>query len=321
MKSSKKPRATEPRLAARALSAAIISASALMAQPASAIVSSVNSSDWSGSSVDYLDGVGELIITRSDGSFGCSGSLLAGGAYVLTAAHCVSGSSATATTSSISLSFKSGSVTASMDSYYVNTGWTGDAAAGNDLALIKLTTAVTSISGYALDLGNAQGSTVVLAGYGLIGTGASGAVDGTFGSLYYGYNQYDASTRYYARNDFSSAVYLYDFDSLNGSGNEFGSTGLGAQEAMIASGDSGGATLVNIGGVWQIAGVHSFATCSGSSCPIDSGYGDIGGDTSVYANSGWLLSYLSVTAVPEPSSWAMLGAGLLAVARARRRQR
>jgi hypothetical protein len=300
----------EIRVRVPAVFAALAGASiALVASmPAQAIVSSVSSSDWVGSGVDYLDGVGELTLTRSDGTFGCSGSLIAGGQYVLTAAHCLGGEAGSATTSNISLSFMNGAVTASTDTYYIDSAWTGDLTAGNDLALIKLSTAITTISGYNLDLSSAQGATMVLAGYGFTGTGTTGSTSGTFGTLYYGENQYDAGKTYTTRNGYSSSVYLYDFDNLTGSDSVFGSTGLGASEALIAPGDSGGASLVYVNGQWELAGVHSFLSCLADGCVLNSTYGEIGGDVSVAGQSAWLLSYIA--AVPEPHTWAMLFAGL-----------
>jgi hypothetical protein len=207
-----------------------------------------------------------------------------------------------------------GTVTASSDTYYLDSAWTGDVTAGNDLALIKLSTAITSISGYNLDLTSAQGATVLLAGYGLTGTGTTGYVSGTYGTLYYGYNEYDASTRYTTRAGISTNVYLYDFDNLTGSDSDFGSKGLGASEALIAPGDSGGASFVYVNGEWELVGVHSFISCVTNGCTIDSSYGEVAGDVSVASQSAWLLSYLSVSAVPEPQAWAMLfsGIGLLA---------
>ncbi|MEC5385750.1 trypsin-like serine protease [Uliginosibacterium sp. H3] len=293
----------------------------MAAMPAQAIVSSQNPASWLGGGIDYLDGVGQLIVSRSDGNFGCSGSLIAGGQYVLTAAHCLSGDSGTLTTSSVALSFKGGSVTASATEFYTHGGWTGDTSAGNDIALIKLASAITSIDGYQFASGNVQGASVIIAGYGFVGTGASGFNANTFGTLRYGYNEYDASSLYYTQHAYSSSVYLYDFDSPAGSSSIFGSAGLGASEATIAPGDSGGATLVNVGGEWLLAGVHSFASCPSGYCPVDGRFGDIAGDTSVFAQSAWLQSYLPA-AVPEAPSWAMLmaGAGLLGgIARRRNR--
>ena len=294
-------------------SAGFLAALLLLAGPAQAIVSVSDAARTAGLGVSFLDGVARLDITRNDGSFGCSGSLLAGGAYVLTAAHCVSGETGTATTSSVSVSLKGGTVTASLASYVTNPGWNGSLTAGNDLALIKLASPVTGVDGYALANASAQGGTVVLAGYGYTGTGQTGSVSGTFGTLYYGSNEYDGDPSGF------TATYLYDFDG--GRFNTFGSTGLGNAEVLIAAGDSGGPGLVLVGGTYYLAGVHSFDSCSRRTCPVNSSFGEVGGDISVFDQAAWLQSVMSasVTAVPEPQTYALLLGGLLVVGAAARR--
>jgi hypothetical protein len=276
---------------------------------AQAIVSTTASTLTSGLGVDYLDGLAKITLTRSDGTFMCSGSLLAGGAYVLTAAHCVTGSDGTESTSKMTISLDGGSVKTTATTYFVASGWDGNMDAGNDLALIQLSSVVTEVDGYALYSSSAQGSSVTVAGYGLTGTGSSGS-SGTAGSLYYGYNQYDADSRFYQMVGASSGIYLYDFDSGTRQSSAFGSFGLGDSEVIIASGDSGGASLIYSDGTWYVAGVHSFIACFQPSCTADSGFGDFAGDVSVYGQMTWLQSYLVTAAVPEPQTYAMFLTGL-----------
>lgn len=293
---------------------------ALASAPAHAIVSSTAGSLLSGADVDYLDAVAKLTLTRSDGTFSCSGSLLAGGLYVLTAAHCVTGANASATTSKITLSWNEGAVTATSTSYIVASGWDGALSEGNDLALIQLSSAVTAIDGYSLFSSSAQGSDVLIAGYGKTGTGSTGAT-GSSGTLHYGYNEYDADGRIYQMTGISSSIYLYDFDDGTRADSLFGSLGLGSSlEAIIASGDSGGASLVYSNGEWYLAGVHSFIGCATQSCTANSVFGNYAGDVSVFGQLAWLQSYVVTAAVPEGQTYALFLAGLgLIVPFARRR--
>ena len=284
----------------------LLLAASLCVTPARAIVSTTDGASLAGLGQSFLDGVAKLILTRNDGTFGCSGSLVGGGAYILTAAHCLSGETGTATTSLVSVSFLGGAVTQSSTSYVVHPGWNGTLDAGNDLAVIQLLHPVTGISSYSLGANSAQGMTVVLAGDGLTGSGTTGSVGGTFGTLHYGYNQYDGPANLYP------STYLFDFDSGTPQWNRFGSTGLGPQEAMIASGDSGGPSLVQMNGLWHVVGVHSFDSCSRSACPVNSSFGEVGADMSTFGQSAWVQSVV-IVAVPEPSTYAMMLAGLLLV--------
>lgn len=293
----------------------------IAALPAQAIVSSTSDSLLSGSGVDYLDAMAKLTLTRTDGTFLCSGSLLAGGAYILTAAHCVSGSDGDASTSNISISLDSGAITATTTTYYVASGWDGDFYAGNDLALIELSTAITSIDGYTLYDASAWGDTVLIAGYGKSGTGDTGATVSA-GTLYYGYNEYDADGRFYSLLGASSEdIYFYDFDSGTRQTSLFGSRGLDTdEEALVASGDSGGGSLIYLDGEWYLVGVHSFVGCLTASCGLDSSFGDYAGDVSIYGQLSWLQGYL-VSAVPEPHAYVQLLAGLGMLAGTTRRWR
>src|SRR3954470_4735913 len=103
-----------------------VMAAVLPASPARAIVSTSASSNWTGTSMSALNGEAMLTISRANGSnVICSGSLLAGGQYVLTAGHCVTGAQATTTMASATVSLMNGSITGTASTYAVNPGWTG----------------------------------------------------------------------------------------------------------------------------------------------------------------------------------------------------
>jgi hypothetical protein len=306
----------------------------VFANSAQAIVSTSASSHWLPSSLgdfwatsDRLDGVAKLTI---NGSTGCSGTLLAGGAYVLTAAHCVTDAAGTTNASSIVVSFKGNTVNNNVSlasQISVFSSWAGkDAGLGNndDLALLRLDSLVTDVSGYSLYTGDAMGQTFVLAGYGYTGLGSSGHEPGTFGTLHWGANQYEAMA--FNETKGTSGSYLFDFDDGTPATNVFAaigdgsSTGLGSFEAMIAQGDSGGSSFIlGSDGKLYLSGVHSFiAAATGQPTGV---YGNYGGDT-VFNNAqtlSWLSSETLVTSVPEPTSFALLLAGLTGLAWRRRR--
>lgn len=295
------------RLAPIALAFAVTFVIALLcgSNPASAIVFLTSGAQTAGAGAGqaFLDAEAELIVTHNDGSTsGCSGSLLAGGQYVLTAAHCVTGASDNLTSTSISVNFTNTGLTIVTDSYVVDPVWTGNLATGGDLALIKLSTPVTSFAGYVLDTNaSAVGQVVTLVGYGDTSVGGTGYTPGTFGTLYYGVNTYTGLS--------SDVPTAYSFPFIAGGGS------VGAQEVMVAPGDSGGASLLNVGGTWEIVGVHDFISCDTVGCTPNSSLGQSGGDTSIYADQAWLLS---ATDAPEPASILVMAVGVLGLVALRR---
>jgi hypothetical protein len=272
----------------------------LAARPARAIVYQNASEETAGAGQSFLNGEAKLTISLSDGTTdGCTGSLLAGGGYILTAAHCVTGSTDTAAATNISIDFANVGLNLTATSYIVDPVWNGSVDNGGDLALVKLSTPVTTISGYALDTASsAVGDTVTLAGYGDTGVGSTGYTAGTFGTLYYGTNRFIGT--------YSTVPSVYDYTFSQ----------YGPAEAMIAPGDSGGAALIDLGGTWEIVGVNDFDACNTNGCTPDSTFGQTGGDTSVYADTAFLESVLA----PEPASAAVFGIGMSFLAAVRRRR-
>jgi hypothetical protein len=180
----------------------------------------------------------------------------------------------------------------------------------------------------------------------------------------------------------SDGVLLYDFDSGNSRNDVFGNldaytanltgafqrpnTGvvIGGQtwETNASPGDSGGPTFVlDVDGIWKIAGITSFGitggvldgVCGGynqttgawlgGNSPIsgrapldtsarnngqcnDSSWGEIGGDTRVsrfqaFIDAGVLSQANFITLAPEPGAMALLGLGLAGLGIARRRKK
>jgi hypothetical protein len=305
-------------------------AAALVSPSAEAVVSFNNPENWV-LPPGPLDGTARLLFSNSSGNFICSGSLLQGGAYVLTAAHCVDDFT------TLSVDFRQGSVARTAAEVFINSNWNGQFATGADIALVRLNQPVTDIQGFSLASGNVLGNTFLMAGNGLIGTGATGATGFDFlNRPHYGYNLFDVGlTGPYGY------TYLFDFD--NGTANQnthclvYGAcdTGLGTAEASTAGGDSGGGSFVWDGTQWLLAGVHSFSATFGRfACPfntaqicgdadtvtLNNSFGELAGDTAVFSHTSWINSFLSPSnTVPEPSTWALALLGLTAMALRRRR--
>ncbi|HEY1090209.1 MAG TPA: trypsin-like serine protease, partial [Burkholderiaceae bacterium] len=215
--------------------------------------------------VAALDGVARLSFTTSGGgSYACSGSLLAGGLYVLTAGHC--GDDFTSMT--VQFGFANGVAavtrTVAAGDVTLHPAWQGfdnSADAGSDLAILKLNAPVTTIQGYQLSTTNDLGKTFLMAGYGTVTQGGSNAgsswSDSAFG--HYGYNTADVDSKTFnlTLNNFVpgwgatagyyvGTTYMSDFDDGTAGSNTLGriagvtgsawssGTGLGANEALIA---------------------------------------------------------------------------------------
>jgi Trypsin len=273
--------------------------------PAGAIVyqSTAAQSAGLGTGQAFLDGEAKLVTHFSNGAnAGCSGSLLQGSAYLLTAAHCVTGASGTWTTNFVDVSFANSPQYARVTDILVAPLWNGDLFGGNDLALLRLPSPITSINGYPLyTAASAFGQTVFITGYGDTGLGQTGNVNGSFGTLYYGRNIYDVA---YVDNLLHPLpLYGFDFDQFPGAG------AVGEDEVMIAPGDSGGGTFLNIGGTYYLVGVHSFILCTSQNCTPNSTFGQYGGDSTIYTNQAWLLAVL-----PEPAGALLIAPALLTLA-------
>lgn len=356
-----------------ALSAALLLAQAASASPATALIAgsvdpmtanTTAPSDWRfapgqvfNGVAGALDGVARLSFTNAAGNFACSGSLLAGGQFVLTAAHCADDFSAMTVQFGWYAGVAQVTRSVAVGHAYVHPLWNGQLDTGADIALLKLDAPVTSIQGYALSTTNDVGKVHLMAGYGTTQRADVNAPtnwnDGAYG--HYGWNTFDVTSETFATlvdgmpaSFFAAgATYMVDFDRTGAStgatwnvlgrlGAQHGGSwssdeGLGADEALIAGGDSGGPDLVfdAVNQRFLVSGVHSWGwnnPCGYyglSGCDSltanSSSYGDLSGSTATFSHIAWINSITGV--VPEPGSYALMALGLALVGAATRRQR
>jgi len=282
---------------------------------------------------DPHDGVAKLILTRTDGTFGCSGTLANDRVHVFTAAHCVADDNGNYILTSGSATFEgnSQSIPISIDplNSLSHPQYDGDYIKGNDIAILKLvSTAPSQIPGIPhATSGSAVGTTVDKTGYGWSGYFSSGADSSTypFGTKRVGQNTYDAfaDTMYVALgltsgSDFiPGAIYQFDSDNGKSKNDAFGfffgisNLGLGNAEVMSAPGDSGGPTFAN----GELAGITSYGITlqytnrQTSDCTkqfggpkLDSSCGEFAGDTRVASYSNWIDSILNFNPNNPPTA-------------------
>jgi Trypsin/PEP-CTERM motif len=295
--------------------------------------------------------------------FICSGTLMSDRRSILTAGHCVSDGFGTAnplTTTAYfwnggpneRVPFNVGATAVNVSNYFVNSGYTGQVIDQNDIAVLRLADLAPAFAqSFELTTENdLTGDVFTVAGYGGRSTigGAFGA-DARTGFLREGDNRYDfrlgdADFNGFWDGFFGTAdvthSYVADFDNglaindtscrtANGTGNgpllsdKYCNTGLGAREANIAGGDSGGPGFIN----GKVASVNSYGLSFGTGfgdfrTGLNSSWGEFGGYVPVHIHRQFILGSL-VQAVPEPATWAMMIAGFGMIGgtmRVRRRQ-
>ena len=305
-----------------------------------------------------FDATALLLFTSQglSGTYACSGSLMKGGEYVLTAAHCADG----LISMTVQFGYTNGVAleTRSVTQAIVNPGWDGTLDTGADVALVKLDSKVTTLQGYSLSTTNDIGKDYIITGYGTSGVGSAASGPNWNDSSYghYGYNTFDVESSVFntAWDAFSGeanyvaptygVTYVSDFDSFEiadparyntlqrvadtAGGSWTSSAGLGANEALIAGGDSGGGDFIWDGSEWVLSAVHSWGWqfCGGRMTPScdyrgnnSSSYGDLSGSTAVFSHAAWINS--TINPVPEPGTYALALMGLAVVGGAVRRRR
>lgn len=224
--------------------------------------------------------------------------------WVLTAAHCVEGMDRITVTL--------GGQSYEADNWVVCPGWTGDLAAGYDLALIQLTQPVENVSPAVLYTGGDElGETATMAGYGLTGTGLTGST------------RYDlrkrAGTNVIDELRADGRLMMVDFDSPAGTDSQSGSAVPTPMEFLVAPGDSGGGLFVMTEDGLELAGVHSFIEAPDGT--LNSDYGDLSGHVRVAYFSGWIFQTIGLAQAPEPGTALLVAVGAVALLSARRKRR
>lgn len=298
------------------------------------------------------NGVVQLLMDYGDlGSFVCSGSLASNRRSIITAAHCVTAAEGLGRPQRTIAYFFDGDGDAvvlqnplataiEVTRYDVVKAYTGNVIDQNDLAILKLAEEAPDFA-VAYDIyneGDLTGRQFNVAGFGLrsLEGGAVGANLGT-GRLREGDNVYDYrfgddvwSGELDFFGDIAEYSFVADFDNgleINDSTCQIAialdindarlcDTGLGAREASIAGGDSGGPGFID----GKLATVNSYGLTFGNDFGdydtlLNSSWGEYAGYVPLYLHADFIAGV-----VPEPGSVAlmMLGVGGLGLASRRR---
>lgn len=294
--------------------------------------------------VDH-DGVADLIITRSEGTARCTGSLLSDGQSLLTAAHCLTDNDGAPVITNVQATWQlaAGDVIQSSADVTIHPMYNGDLTDGYDIAIVQfdnpITTDVPRYDIYRKTDGSDIGVETVKVGYGRSGFGNTGDTIAS-GTKRFGKNKYEddglgnggTGISNVSGVNNSDTQLTYDFDSnfrnlnnLSGTDSDhdafqffFGrdeDLGFGDDEVGAAPGDSGGPSFLFDDGEWLIAGVTSYGLrlqfTDGTTSDVDSettpnsSWGEFGVDARVSSVQGFIDSSL----IPEPHTVALVVTG------------
>lgn len=198
----------------------------------------------------------------------------------------------------------------------VEPGWSYNLGAGDDLALLKLTTPITNVAIdplYTSDLGSELGQTISVVGYGRGGTGLTGVTTNA-GTRQAYTNVVDSfggqAAGGVAALGMSPNTMFADFDQPNFPGASImGDSTPTALEGISTPGDSGGGVYLTENGTTYLAGVTSFLGSLPTnllSPNADGHYGDYNGYTRLSVAQS--VNFIDSALLPN-SAWSSSGSG------------
>lgn len=250
-----------------------------------------------------FDGVARVLVTTTAGTFSLSGVLLQDGIHVATAAHSLTNANGAPIFSSGSVVFHlpSGTQTIGINSVAIHPRWNGNAFKGHDIAILTLSNAVSSeAQRYQLN----RTITEVLqvhdrAAYGQSGMGIVDPTNFPSGTKRNAQNRYEALGEALNGPLLSAGTItpgtqlIYDFDNGQTANDAAGTylgianVGLGNNESMTATGDSGGGNFIS--GIFS--GITSYAI-SAPATDVSPGtnfsFGEFGSDMRIRSLAGWI---------------------------------